>query len=100
MKEFLTFVNNIIYQGAHTQKKTHWLLVVTFFFFFTKYVILKIEQNKIKDRRGGIFWEVTKTKSSDLAGFIERKSEVFNLLHLHENSLVISYYQHGQKEHQ
>lgn len=34
MKEFLTFVNNIIYQGAHTQKKTHWLLVVTFFFFF------------------------------------------------------------------
>lgn len=66
MEEFLTFVNNTIYQGAH-KKNT---LAPCGYGFFTKYVILKIEQNKIKDRRGGIFWEVTKTKSSDLAGFM------------------------------
>lgn len=27
------------------------------------------------------------------------KYEILNLLHLHENALVISYYQHGQKVH-
>lgn len=33
MKEFLTFVNNIIYQGAHTQKKHIGSLWLHFFFY-------------------------------------------------------------------
>lgn len=73
MKEFLTFVNNVIYQGAraHTHgKKKHWLLWLRFLY----QVCYSRKQNRRKEKAGGevCSGEGTNTKSSDLAGLGEK----------------------------